>query len=329
MTRKLPFILILTLATLIAQAQQRTMQYTVERGNTLYSIARMFNMDVEEIMRLNKLSAPRIMVGQRILVYSNAPVITTEPIQTHPERPVEGGDVLDIDYLNNTEPAPQRESSTGNDQTPASPIASVEKLEQLLSWKDNTLFTTVEFFSALDTDGEAKLQEIKARINKIAQKADSNDVLFFHITNSPNGTQFRSIPTRSSLFLVDSLIDYLGHINKLKVLLFCDLGIDKRQMEQFSRDMSFLSPQTAIIASCWADPMTQPNGRIAKDPFVYQAILESLYGAADMNQDNAISLQELDIYINDRVRDLSQGQQFAGVIKTNLVEEETIIFRLR
>jgi LysM repeat protein len=42
--------------------------YTVQRGDTLFSIARRHNTTVETLMRLNQLSSSRIYVGQRLIV---------------------------------------------------------------------------------------------------------------------------------------------------------------------------------------------------------------------------------------------------------------------
>ena len=45
--------------------------YIVKKGDTLYSIARKFNIGVNELKKINSLSSDILSVGQKILVYSN------------------------------------------------------------------------------------------------------------------------------------------------------------------------------------------------------------------------------------------------------------------
>ncbi|MBB6218300.1 stage VI sporulation protein D [Anaerosolibacter carboniphilus] len=46
--------------------------YIVQQGDTLYSIAKRFDTTIEQIMRLNHLDNPLIMVGQRLLIPDRA-----------------------------------------------------------------------------------------------------------------------------------------------------------------------------------------------------------------------------------------------------------------
>ena len=42
--------------------------HLVEKGETLYSISKIYNVDVEEIKKLNNLSSNEISIGQKIIV---------------------------------------------------------------------------------------------------------------------------------------------------------------------------------------------------------------------------------------------------------------------
>jgi LysM repeat protein len=45
-----------------------TITYTVEKGDTLYKIANMFNTTVDEIKRLNNLEDNLLKIGQNLLI---------------------------------------------------------------------------------------------------------------------------------------------------------------------------------------------------------------------------------------------------------------------
>ena len=42
--------------------------HLVEKGETLYSISKIYNVDIEEIKKLNNLSSNEISIGQKIIV---------------------------------------------------------------------------------------------------------------------------------------------------------------------------------------------------------------------------------------------------------------------
>jgi LysM repeat protein len=56
--------------------------HVVQRGDTLYSIARRYGTTVDAIMRANRLSSDRIYVGQRLTIPVNAPPPSKPPV-TH------------------------------------------------------------------------------------------------------------------------------------------------------------------------------------------------------------------------------------------------------
>jgi LysM repeat protein len=60
----------------VAQETQ-SVYYTVQRGDTLSSIARRFNTTVDTLMRLNHLSSTRIYVGQRLQVTAAQEIVYT------------------------------------------------------------------------------------------------------------------------------------------------------------------------------------------------------------------------------------------------------------
>lgn len=61
-------------------------EITVQRGDTLYSLAKKYNASVDELARVNKLEKPYgLVVGQRLLVPGKAPGITASaPVQQTP-----------------------------------------------------------------------------------------------------------------------------------------------------------------------------------------------------------------------------------------------------
>lgn len=50
---------------------KQTTTYTVVQGDTLYQIARKFNMSVDDILELNDMGTPDLSVGQKLKVYEN------------------------------------------------------------------------------------------------------------------------------------------------------------------------------------------------------------------------------------------------------------------
>ncbi len=83
--------LILLFAVSVAIAQAPTSSYTVKKGDTLYSIARMHEMTVGELQSLNNVSGTAIQAGQtlkvRTLQTGPRPALT-EPTRPRPNDPV-------------------------------------------------------------------------------------------------------------------------------------------------------------------------------------------------------------------------------------------------
>ena len=78
-------------------AQSTTQKHVVQSGETLYSIARQYNVTVASLLQINQgLDADHIMAGQSINVPAGAqqtvstPVVTQQPVQTaHPVQPAQ------------------------------------------------------------------------------------------------------------------------------------------------------------------------------------------------------------------------------------------------
>ena len=66
----------------------QTSSYTVKKGDTLFSIARMFSISVDGLKTLNKLSSDSIKVGQVLVV----PGKTAQTAQPEAPKPVVGQD---------------------------------------------------------------------------------------------------------------------------------------------------------------------------------------------------------------------------------------------
>jgi LysM repeat protein len=83
--------LVILFAVSVAFAQAPTSSYTVKKGDTLYSIARMHEMTVDELRSLNNISGTAIQAGQtlkvRTLQTGPRPPLT-EPIRPRPNDPV-------------------------------------------------------------------------------------------------------------------------------------------------------------------------------------------------------------------------------------------------
>ena len=65
--------------------------YTVQSGDTLYSIARRFNTTVDEIKRLNNLTSNTLSIGQQLLINQNNTIDNNKNIIYYP---VKSGDTL-------------------------------------------------------------------------------------------------------------------------------------------------------------------------------------------------------------------------------------------
>ena len=70
--KKILFVIafVMTTATLSAQKQD-PVSHTVVQGQTLYSISKMYNTTVDEIIKLNPGSAEKLSIGQKLIIPSN------------------------------------------------------------------------------------------------------------------------------------------------------------------------------------------------------------------------------------------------------------------
>lgn len=72
----------------VAQQPQETTTYVVQRGDTLYSIARRFGVTVAELSRLNGIANPNVIrVGQRLRIPTQDTTPTPTPSPTTPWSP--------------------------------------------------------------------------------------------------------------------------------------------------------------------------------------------------------------------------------------------------
>ncbi|MDZ4699417.1 MAG: LysM peptidoglycan-binding domain-containing protein [Rhodothermales bacterium] len=77
--------LVFLFAVSVGFAQAPASSYTVKKGDTMYSIARMHEMTVDELRSLNNLSGTAIQAGQTLRV--RAPLTGPRPTLTEPTRP--------------------------------------------------------------------------------------------------------------------------------------------------------------------------------------------------------------------------------------------------
>ena len=78
------FLLVLQISTVQISMAQEAQRYTVKKGDTLYSIARLHGMTVSDIKSLNQLSDNTILIGQELVV-STAGAQAPNPLPTLPD----------------------------------------------------------------------------------------------------------------------------------------------------------------------------------------------------------------------------------------------------
>lgn len=84
----------LTLLLVVACSPPRGVYHTVQRGQTLYQIAKTYQVDPERISRINRVSDPtRLAIGDRLFIpgatriRSVVPTATTSNVRERPEKP--------------------------------------------------------------------------------------------------------------------------------------------------------------------------------------------------------------------------------------------------
>lgn len=326
--------------------QYKYVYHTVEKGNTLYSLSRQYHQEVETLRMWNNLPDNTILPGQQLIV-GQQKVGEADPgaAQLGPVEPA--AEVLYSTQLPPPmlEPALAETSSVATIELTASggeapviqegpaqdlnfpwveagqeePAASSDLLQPLLNLK------------AAD---EAHFEDVKSRVLKLAAESAHEDWLMLEISgeieSSGEGLRLRPNGFRDGEDLqlpIDSLFALMREI-PLKKLVVWDVNLSREMVQRYftSQARSELR-DVAFLTTCWNQEVGQPatwvQGAIAN------AFEEAMEGAADMDRDGRVSLQEADIYLNDRVKELTGNQQFAYMPFHQFREKSPVLVQLR
>lgn len=258
--------------------------HTVERGETLYSISRQYDMTVEMLKRLNKLNENHIEAGEQLRVI----LLTEEGEEPFSPEP-------------STETAPPVEVSTDTDykMEPTSqdfqgyPRTMVASVDELLERQEGKLYREVH--SLTFDEARLNLALVKTTLRPFIEDLNKNDFFVINITGIER-------------FLQAEIFKYFADL-PCKKLLILDLNFRykhlQKQFQRWQREDDLIvvlsSTTEANVNSYW------------KYGAISQALSEGLEGAADMDRDRMVRLPELDYYLNERVKELTGQNQYAYI----------------
>ena len=308
----------------LAQQTDKSVYHIVKKNNTLYSIARQYGVTLEKIKGWNGLSNNTIYPGQRLLVKPVKQGLVKPAPLSHPNnqsissRPTDTG--LGHRPPVNFPSSHQKENpSEGRDN----------KMEEIpFPWDDDakeaydfSMPSVKEEDNASFHNGDPlslevndRFDQIKLRVEALVNEMKQEDILMLGISGQAK-EKGNSISIKPSEFrseddgiVLDTLIGYLGEVECRKLIVW-DVNMTREMIkEHLFIPQQYRKNDIAVLAACWDEA---PTGReVWKNGALMNALQEALKGAADMDRDGKIRLSEIDMYLNDRVKELTGNQQY-------------------
>ncbi|WNJ21156.1 caspase family protein [Pontibacter sp. G13] len=198
-------------------------------------------------------------------------------------------------------------------------------------WKtmQGSLFGKVE--AKVLTNEEATLVNVKKAIGWLEREATQKDLIIMFISSHgalDHKGNLYILPTdfdSDDLFATAlNIQDLTGGINGTpsKKLIFLDAchsgqsgfdlmgsaGIKAANLNQAVEELMESEPGVTVVTSSSGKEFSYENPKWGHGAFT-MAMLEGLNGAADYNRDQVVKLTELNLYITERVKDLTKGLQ--------------------
>lgn len=206
----------------------------------------------------------------------------------------------------------------------------IQMLSHILSDQEGKTYRKVEIMPFDEID-EA-LDKLRYKIDQLKTRAASNDLLMINIygttQNRSRGVEivpsrYGNSVSRGEPLTLDFIVNSLRSISCRKILI-CDVNLTRQQLNEYLRQHHLQSQEVAFIASCWNEASYSSRGNWNHGA-IFRALREALAGKADMNQNGEITLTEVDMYLNDRVMELTGNVQYAQLIANHLRDHNPVL----
>ena len=206
----------------------------------------------------------------------------------------------------------------------------MEKLGHLLTQQEGKGYDKVEVISF--RQNPMAYNAFHQRLSSLGQKTHSEDVLFLNIyatseqkTGSVEiiSTGESSNTTRGGGSTFREIVRSAENISGKK-LIICDVNVSRTEAQNYISSCNIRGEDVAIFLSTWKQT-PPPNPNTWHHGAIFRAFTLALEGAADFNRDGKITLTEVDIYINDKVSNLTGGIQYGHMIFHNFSQPENMV----
>ncbi len=260
----------------------------VEKGNTLYSIAKVHGLSVDQLKQLNGLTNNNIYPGQRLRIDPTLKKTINPSSIIHPATPSRDSVLTPPVIVESSPPAnvplvQRYQEPTLSLTTLASDITTMFNRQMGKLHKR----IIVTYLSEPDLTQE----KILSYIHKLGKDSDAKDLLIIYMTHP-------------EMYECEALLPLLNSMKSIKFLVLDfanNCNIDVEQIREWQKNYSL-----NIVVSHHVDPQA---GYFWEKGMVFQAIKEGLSGAADFNRDLLVNVPELSFYLSDRVYQITNQQQ--------------------
>lgn len=218
------------------------------------------------------------------------------------------------------------------------PAKDAADFARALQTQSGQLYRAVEV--RLLTDAKATRESIIDGMDWLRREVTANDiaVVFFagHGVND-SISQYYFLPNNSDIARLRSTaisnIDIVETLQSLpsKVLAFLDtchsgnvLGTGKKRalgdINRLVNELTSAENGVVVFASSTGQETSQESPEWNNGAFT-KALVEGLSGRGDFNRDGVISLNELNLWVADRVKELSGGEQHANMIRPDSIRD--------
>lgn len=218
------------------------------------------------------------------------------------------------------------------------PAKDARDFAQALRTQSGQLYRAVDV--RLLTDEKATRESIIDGMDWLRREVTANDiaVVFFagHGVND-SISQYYFLPSNSDITRLRSTaisnVDIVETLQSLpsKVLAFLDtchsgnvLGTGKKRalgdINRLVNELTSAENGVVVFASSTGQETSQESPEWNNGAFT-KALVEGLSGRGDFNRDGVISLNELNLWVADRVKELSGGEQHANMIRPDSIRD--------
>jgi len=181
-------------------------------------------------------------------------------------------------------------------------------------------------------DIETSLSQIRQGIEDLKHKTRSEDLLMINVLSkgqenkAPISTPLQSQNDFRSTVEVQTWEVFFHSIDDIacKKLLICDMGLTHSEVKDYLSSQHLANQEVVVFSAYWYQEAYRDSGQWHHGA-IFKAFREGLAGKADMDRDGSITLTEIDMYLNDRVMEITGNVQYAGLIANYLDKKDEIL----